>query len=529
MAKFFRVKDSDGNPISMESSESTNNKVDSISYESTENQYPSAKAVYELVKGHDYSQDYLTFVALSDGTFKFYGTGGTNTIQYSIDNGETWSETLLNVTVNVNTGDEVLWKGEMVPQNDKSFSGNDITCIGTFIGSTATYNVQGNIMSLLYGDNFIGQISLNEKEEVFVRLFSDLVILDSEPNTNIINAKNLILPATTLANYCYHSMFNGCTSLITVPELPATTLANYCYSEMFKDCASLINPPQLPATTLANYCYHSMFNGCTSLTTAPQLLATTLAEGCYIGMFIGCTSLTTAPQLPATTLNISCYMGMFNGCTSLTTAPSALPATTLTNACYSDMFRNCTSLTQAPELPATTLADGCYSDMFRECTSLKTAPELPATTLVANCYGSMFQSCTSLTTAPQLPATTLADYCYSNMFKSCTNLNCITMLATNISASNCLRNWVNGVAANGTFVKSATMTYLPNGTSGIPTGWNVYTEEEYKLARQYQLSNKENTSNKVISVSSESTDDQYPSAKCVYDLVGNVENLLSEL
>ena len=73
------------------------------------------------------------------------------------------------------------------------------------------------------------------------------------------------------------------------------------------------------------------------------------------------------------------------------------------------------------------------------------------------------------------------------------------------------------------------MTYLPNGTSGIPTGWNVYTEEEYKLARQYQLSNKENTSNKVISVSSESTDDQYPSAKCVYDLVGNVENLLSEL
>ena len=503
MAKFFRVKDADGNPVSMESSESINNKVDSISSESTDIQYPSAKAVYELINGHDYSQDYLTFVALSDGTFEFYGTGGTNTIQYSIDNGETWSEALLSATVNVNTGNEVLWKGEMVPQNDKPFSGNDITCIGTFIGSTATYNVQGNIMSLLYGDNFIGQISLSEKEKVFNRLFGDLVILDSEPNTNIINAKNLILPATTLANYCYHSMFNGCTSLITVPQLPATTLANYCYSEMFKGCTSLTTPPQLPATTLANYCYHSMFNGCISLTTAPQLLATTL--------------------------NISCYMGMFNGCTSLTTAPSALPATTLTNACYSDMFRNCTSLTQAPELPATTLADGCYSDMFRECTSLKTAPELPATTLVANCYGSMFQSCTSLTKAPQLPATTLADYCYSNMFKSCTNLNCITMLATNTSASNCLRNWVNGVAANGTFVKSATMTYLPNGTSGIPTGWNVYTEEEYKLARQYQLSNKENTSNKVISLSSSSTDEQYPSAKCVYDLIGNVENLLSEL
>lgn len=39
----------------------------------------------------------------------------------------------------------------------------------------------------------------------------------------------------------------------------------------------------------------------------------------------------------------------------------------------------------------------------------------------------------------------------------------------------------------------------------------------------------EKSSNKVTSVSSSSTNTQYPSAKCVYDLVGNVESLLSAL
>ena len=122
--------------------------------------------------------------------------------------------------------------------------------------------------------------------------------------------------------------------------------------------------------TMANNCYYSMFNGCSSLTQAPALPATTLAENCYMGMFIGCTSLTQAPALPATTLANNCYYSMFNGCSSLTQAP-ALPATTLAENCYSFMFRGCTSLTHAPALPATTLADGCYQFMFYGCTSLK--------------------------------------------------------------------------------------------------------------------------------------------------------------
>lgn len=39
----------------------------------------------------------------------------------------------------------------------------------------------------------------------------------------------------------------------------------------------------------------------------------------------------------------------------------------------------------------------------------------------------------------------------------------------------------------------------------------------------------ETTSNKVTSLSSSSTDTQYPSAKCVYDLLGDVETLINAL
>ncbi|MBO6271201.1 leucine-rich repeat protein [bacterium] len=175
-------------------------------------------------------------------------------------------------------------------------------------------------MSLLYEDNFISKNTLLQSQ-TFMHLFED---------TQIINARNLILPATKLINNCYSSMFSGCTSLTLAPaELPATTLANNCYVNMFSGCTSLSTAPELPATTLANNCYVNMFSGCTSLSTAPELPATTLANNCYDHMFGGCTSLTTAPELPATKLVYGCYSNMFNGCTNLnyikamfTTTPS---------------------------------------------------------------------------------------------------------------------------------------------------------------------------------------------------------------
>lgn len=380
---------------------------------------------------HDYAEDYLTFVALEDGTFTF--TPQSNQIiNYSIDNGTTWIE---GNSIEVNNGDKVLWKGTMSP----AYHGG----IGKF-SSTAEFDIQGNIMSLLYGDNYKGQTDLTGKSFAFLSLFSG--------NTNVVNAKNLSLPSTTLAESCYSSMFQSCTSLTTAPVLSATTLAYGCYK--------------------------NMFNGCTSLTTAPVLSATTLRSDCYSSMFEGCTGLTTAPILPATTLTESCYYSMFYGCTSLITAPE-LPATTLASSCYSNMFQGCTNLTMIPRvLPAETLASNCYAYMFSGCTSLTTAPELPATTMVNYCYSKMFQSCTSLTIAPELPATTLIYGCYESMFNGCSKLNYIKAMFTTTPSTIYTQSWVKSVAASGTFVKNSAATWNVSGVNGVPSGWTVQTASE---------------------------------------------------
>ena len=220
---------------------------------------------------HDYSQDYLTFVAKEDGTFTFISQNN-NVISYSTDNGTTWTE---GNSIEVSNGDKVMWKGTMTPP---SYDG-----IGRF-SATGNFDVQGNMMSLLHGDDFKGKTDLTGKNYAFYRLFYN--------NTKVVNSENLSLPATTLASVCYYYMFYGCTSLTTAPELPATTLATQCYEYMFSNCSKLTTAPELPATTLANSCYKGMFSSCTNLTTAPSILpATTLANSCYQYMFEGCTNL----------------------------------------------------------------------------------------------------------------------------------------------------------------------------------------------------------------------------------------------
>ena len=108
---------------------------------------------------------------------------------------------------------------------------------------------------------------------------------------DITSLRRFDLLQTTLATYCYYSMFSGCTGLTSAPDLPATTLATNCYTSMFSRCTGLTSAPELPATTLASNCYRSMFQGCTGLTSAPDLPATTLATYCYYSMFKGCTGL----------------------------------------------------------------------------------------------------------------------------------------------------------------------------------------------------------------------------------------------
>ena len=336
---------------------------------------------------HTWADEYFTMVARENGTISFniwksMGTDMITSISYSTDDGETWTTTNntdgkttnLVITVNVNNGDKVLWKGDATQTADYN---NDVV---SYFSSTCEFDAQGNIMSLLYGDDFKNKTTI-ETEGCFYYLFSGF---DGEFPSKLVDASKVALPATTLADYCYTYMFADCTSLTTAPSiLPATTLTIYCYSSMFYGCTSLTTAPELPATELANFCYDSMFCGCTSLTTAPELPAETLVYSCYINMFTDCTSLTTAPILPATTLAEHCYESMFQGCTSLVNAP-ALPATTLAQFCYASMFERCTNLNYIKAMftttPGTDYTSGWVSGVASTGTFIKNCAAAWSTT-----------------------------------------------------------------------------------------------------------------------------------------------------
>lgn len=211
--------------------------------------YRNNAVVYQKIG----SNDYLRFISKGSGTFTFFDNGSdtANTLSYSLDSGRTWTS-LSNgsSTPSVSSGDVVMWKGE----NLSIVSGKGI---GTF-SSTTEFDAEGNIMSLLYGDNFINRKSLSGKNYAFMNLFSGCTTINS--------AENLELPATTLSQNCYTNMFNRATNLTAPPPLPATTLANGCYFNMFyctpTSSSMVVNESYLlPATTLVQDCYRQMFYG----------------------------------------------------------------------------------------------------------------------------------------------------------------------------------------------------------------------------------------------------------------------------
>ena len=207
--------------------------------------------------------------------------------------------------------------------------------------TTGNFIVYGNIMSLIYGDNFAYNNTISSTY-VFNGLFMG--------STNLSDASNLKLPSLTLTSYCYANMFRDCTSLTAAPELPATTLADRCYNYMFHSTSSLTTPPTLPAMTMQTYCYCYMFEG--SGITSINLPATTLADSCYANML--CYTKITTLELPATSLSsyTRCYRTICYGCTSLTSVN--IKATTLTSQCLNFAFYGCTNLNYIKAMFTTT-------------------------------------------------------------------------------------------------------------------------------------------------------------------------------
>ena len=194
------------------------------------------------------TKDYLTIVALEDGlTAKL----SLNACEYCVDGNGNWKTLPANTeTETINAGQTLSFRGNLTPP--PATNG-----IGTFTVNKY-FNLKGNCMSLLFGDESKEHFSLDgQKNYIFNQLFYS--------NTKLLDASEFLLPATTLSSNCYVNMFANCSSLIAAPQLPTMTVIEGCYGRMFQNCISLIKAPDLLAINLGYKSYAYMFNGCSNL------------------------------------------------------------------------------------------------------------------------------------------------------------------------------------------------------------------------------------------------------------------------
>lgn len=220
--------------------------------------------------------------------------------EYSYD-GITWSycdwtftgiDLDLNINYDENTGDPIYEYIFIRGNNIKGvnvYSGDGDSIISPnyfYINDTtqdhnAHIHVGGNIMSLMYGDDFRDKYTI-PSSNCFNYLFKG----------DLYSAAELKLPATSLTDHCYKGMFSKNERLVYGPKfLPANNLVGYCYREMFYQCYNLIQAPAIPSKNLGEGCYYRMFSFCTSLTTAPVLPAKKIMNGSYWDMFFKCSRL----------------------------------------------------------------------------------------------------------------------------------------------------------------------------------------------------------------------------------------------
>lgn len=411
--------------------------------------------------------NYFTLEAIESGTFTLTIPSSVpvsylSYISYSLDNGRTWTRTdnvnstdVAITTPTVAAGDIVMWKGVGTRMHDLTAS----TTAGAKFSSTGKFNVYGELLSLLKGDDFTTQRTVESTTGfTFIGLFYQ---------SKVVDASDLIFPDNTaIPPRMAQGMFQGCTELIYGPR-------QICPED---------------TTVIYGRGFNTMFQGCTSMISGPEhIYGTTGNLGCCQAMFAQCSSLTTAPVLHQTVIGYYSYFQMFQDCISLTIAPTIVvtefqdgTSAGATGYECANMFHRCSSLVTAdfPLLP-TLICDRSYQEMFRECPNLVTGPTINATsiggrTTPARSMISMFLGDAKLeySSSFELKIGTLVSSCYSHLFYNCRKINNVKLLATDVSATNCLQNWLYGVASTGTLTATAGLN-LPVGVNGKPTNWTL--------------------------------------------------------
>ena len=379
----------------------------------------------------DYVSQYFTVEFISGGTFGYSGTTAHTSFDYSKDSGLTWNTLSNNVDATFNAGETVLMRGEYRDHYKDGWGGSEPMgrLDGVRFRSNAVFNFYGNILSLVYCNDFREQTSSwTTKARDYISIFSGM--------DGLISAENLYL-SPSANKRTFAGTFANCHNLVSAPALPLYAIGNYTFESMFHNCTSLVNVPDLVnnARNQGTNVYDSMFKGCTSLVKAPAL-----------------------PNAYGLPYGQAMFASMFEGCTSLTQAPAITGGKSVHNTFHS-MFAGCTSLVNPPEFPAEMSEVGYQSHyrMFSGCTSLTSAP-------VMNITADIIDTSTGYRAAIN---------CFYQMFFGCRNLSYVKCTYSGYYMQDNTYQWLHNVAANGTFVKDASMQNWPTGESGVPSGWTV--------------------------------------------------------
>ena len=194
-------------------------EFDSIIYIDTTN---------ELIYNNPLSS-YFSICALEDGEFFFNqsGTGIDSNSVYasplyiSIDNATSWEPLECTEKINVKKGDILQMKAIMPSHKDAGVMN---------INTTFKFYALGNVLSLIYGDDFISNNNIEDYKVCFGNLFA---------NSKIVSAKHLQLPSLNLSIGCYWGMFQFCEELEDSPKLIAKDLKGRCYEYMYCNCSKL--------------------------------------------------------------------------------------------------------------------------------------------------------------------------------------------------------------------------------------------------------------------------------------------------
>jgi len=216
--------------------------------------------------------DYLNFSMPNGGTVTLTknGTPTEVTLQYSLDNGNTWTEWVETENVRSLT----LAAGQTMHLRNTSDTSTGFSTWDTryynFSFSADTY-AGGDLRTLLCKNH--NNATSENRIFCFFGLFMNA--------TNLISAKIKLL-FTDLPRSFYRSMFQGCTNLIEVPEtITATTASGVqpCY-RMFYHCPNITKLPKLTLLQLTNYAYGNIAAGCTSLNYVYTEMIDISATGC---------------------------------------------------------------------------------------------------------------------------------------------------------------------------------------------------------------------------------------------------------